>query len=514
MSYLTLPYAYLKDKAKILTVIFIYVLSLHPILAQEEVKKIDITSDFIEFDAELGKGAKRLMGNVVFVHEDIYMTCDSAHYFSEENLVDAYSNVHLWQSDTLDLYGDFLKYEGDNKIARVRNNVLLIDKETRLTTDYIDHNFGNDLAYYLGGGNIVNGENNLKSEVGYYYTKEKLLFFKDSVVVTNPDYTMYSDTLKYNTQTEISYFLGPTDIISEDNYIYCENGWYDTQNNISQFNQNARLESKGSILLGDSIYYERETGMGKAFINVEMIDTAQDIILQGNYAIYYEESEYVMITDSALMIQIDKGDSLFIHADTLLSIADTIPDKRLIKTYNHVKFFRPDIQGKCDSMVYSDIDSVFRFYGEPVLWSDENQMTSEFIELYTKNKQLNRIEMINSAFIISQEDSIKFNQIKGRNMTGFIKNNKIQHINVDGNSQSIYYAKEEENIIGVNKTLSSNLIIRFVENEIDQIIYLTQPKGTYFPISKFPETESRFSNFVWFDDYRPLNKSEVFIWKK
>ncbi|MCF8380954.1 MAG: hypothetical protein K9H49_15375 [Bacteroidales bacterium] len=514
MLHLTFSYRYLKNKEKLFSAAFLLALSFPSVFAQAQVKKIDITSDFIEFDASLGSGAKRLLGNVVFLHEDVYMTCDSAYYFSDENLVDAYSNVHLWQGDTLDLYGDFLKYEGENKIAKVRKNVLLIDKETRLTTDYIDHNFGDDIAYYLGGGKIVNGENNLESMIGYYYTKEKLLFFKDSVKVTNPDYTIYSDTLKYNTQTEISYFLGPTDIISEENYIYCENGWYDTQRDISQFNKNAWLESKGSVLKGDSIYYERETGMGKAFVNVELIDTVKDVVLRGNYALYYEKSEYAMITDRALMIQIDKGDSLFIHADTLFSMTDTVPDKRLIKAFYKVKFYRDDIQGKCDSMVYSEIDSAFRFFGEPVIWSDENQMTSEFIELYIKNKQLHRIEMINSAFIISQEDTVKFNQIKGRNMTGYIKNNEIQNIKVDGNSQSIYYGKEGEEIIGVNKTLSSNLIIRFVKNEIDQIIYLTNPNGTYYPIAKFPETESRFPNFVWYEDYRPQNKSEVFIWKK
>ena len=84
--------------------------------------------------------------------------------------------------------------------------------------------------------------------------------------------------------------------------------------------------------------------MGKAYINVEIIDSTKELILQGDHAIYFEKSEFAMITDSALMIQIDKEDSLFVHADTLLSVADTIPEKRLIKCYNHVKIFRE----KCD----------------------------------------------------------------------------------------------------------------------------------------------------------------------
>jgi lipopolysaccharide export system protein LptA len=431
--------------------IFLFLLSFPRFLQAQETKKIDIVSDYIDFNSETGSNAKHLIGNVRFKHEDIFMTCDSAYYYSDENIVDAFSNVHLWQGDTLNLYGDYLKYNGNEKIAQVRRNVILLDNENKLTTNYIDHDFSKNLAYYIGGGNIINGNNTLSSEQGYYYTKEKLFFFKDSVVVVNPDYTMYSDTLKYNTVTEVSYFLGPTDIIAQDNYIYCENGWYDTKNNISQFNKNAYLESGGKILKGDSLYYERETGVGRAFYHVELIDTSQNIILQGNRAIYNENTEFAELTDKALMIQVDKGDSLFIHADTLKSVSDTIPESRMIKAYYHVKIFREDLQGKCDSLIYTDIDSAFRFYGEPVLWSDDNQITAEFIEIYTKNQALDRIEIINTAFIISQEDSVRFNQIKGRNMTAYVKNNQLQTIDVNGNAQTVYYAKEGLDIIGANK---------------------------------------------------------------
>jgi lipopolysaccharide export system protein LptA len=478
----------------------------------QEVKQIEINADFIEFDSELGSNAKRLLGNVRFKHEDVYMTCDSAWYFSEQNMVQAYSNVHLWQGDTLDLYGDYLKYSGNTKMANVRRNVLLIDNENQLTTEYIDHDFGNDLAYYLGGGRIVNGNNTLESRQGYYYTKEKLFFFKDSVVVINPDYTMYSDTLKYNTVTEVSYFLGPTDIISEENYIYCENGWYDTRKNISQFNKKAYLENEGKILKGDSIYYERETGLGKAFYNVELIDTSQNLILQGNKAIYLEQTEYAMLTDSALMIQVDETDSLFVHADTLLSIPDTIPDRRILKAYYKVKFFREDIQGKCDSLVYTDIDSVFRFFGEPVLWSDENQLTAQRIEMFTHDQKMDRMEMINTAFIISMEDSTKYNQIKGRNMTGFIRDNQLYRIDVDGNSQTIYYARDGEEYIGANKAESSNLKIFFSDNKISKIVFQPNTDGTFYPLKKFGNNVSRLEGFRWLGSSRPMNKKDVFRW--
>ncbi len=480
----------------------------------QKVKTIIIeNADITEIDNTARSKFSRLLGNVEFRHEDVFMTCDSAHFFPDLNMLDAFSRVHIWRGDTLDLYGDFLKYKGDLKLAEVRKNVVLDDKETHLTTQNIDYDMRNDFGYYFGGGRIVSGENTLVSDLGYYYSRDKLFFFKDSVIVTNPEYKMYSDTLKYNTVTKVAFFLGPTDIISDENYIYCENGWYDTDKNISQFNKNAFLQNKEKILKGDSIYYERDNGLGKAFMNVELIDTLKNLVLAGNYVIYEENSDYAMLTDSALMIQIENGDSLFIHADTLKTVSDTIPEKKLIKAYYHVKIYRSDLQGKCDSLVYAEADSTFRFYGEPVLWSEENQITAEFISIETTKKGLNKINMQTAAFIISMEDTAKYNQIKGRDMQGWFKDNQLSVIDVNGNGQTIYYAKDKGELQGVNKAESANLRIYLVNKKIERINFITEPDATYYPLAIFPPSATKLENFKWFGEYRPLNKLDVFRWK-
>ncbi len=483
------------------------------ILAQDTKIIIIDNADITEFDNTGGVQRSRLLGNVKFNHGDAFMSCDSAHFFPEQNLLNAFSKVHIWRGDTLDLYGDFLKYKGNDRKAEIRRNVTLDDTENHLTTDNIDYDLNNDLGYYFNGGRIENGENTLISNYGYYYSREKLFFFKDSVIITNPDYIMYSDTLKYNTVSKVAYFLGPTDIISDENFIYCENGWYDTERNISQFNKNAFLQNKEKILKGDSIYYERESGLGKAFINVELIDTVQNLVLLGNYAIYEEISEYAMLTDSALMIQIDNRDSLFIHADTIKSVADTIPEKKLIKAYNHVKIYRSDLQGKCDSLVYAEADSIFRLFGEPVLWSEENQLTAEFISIETRASALYKIDMKSAAFIISMEDTSRYNQIKGRDMQGWFKNNQLYLIDVNGNGQTVYYAKDKGELQGVNKAESATLKIYLKEKKIDRINFVTKPDATYYPLEKFPPADSRLENFRWFGEYRPVSRYDTFRWK-
>jgi lipopolysaccharide export system protein LptA len=483
----------------------------------QEVRQIELVhSDLILIDKnEDGTRRQKLLGNVRLKHEDGIMTCDSAYVYSETRSVDAFSNVIIEQGDTLVLYGDKLHYEGETRIAQIRNNVKLIDNETVLLTEYLDYNRETDIAYYLNGGIITQEDNTLTSEQGHYYTQTEVFYFKDDVVIDNPDYKILSDTLKYNTQTEVSYFFGPTEIIGEENYIYCESGWYDTKQDISLLSKNALLKNGERILTGDTLYYERNTGFGDARSNVEMKDTTQNIILRGNKGLYYEEAGLATLTDSAMMIQIDGLDSLFVHADTLQSINDTasISDSKILLAYKHVKIFRQDIQGMCDSLAYIEDDSTFHLFGAPVLWAEENQLTASKIELQTRNDEMYRLYMRNIALLTSKEDSTKYNQIRGKNMLGNFKDNDLVRLDVTGNGQTLYYAEDNGVIMGVNKAECTDLIIYLVDNQVHKVNYLVAPSGTYYPLSLLPANQAYLDGFGWYDDWRPKKFLDIFKWK-
>jgi lipopolysaccharide assembly outer membrane protein LptD (OstA) len=485
-----------------------------PLKAQKEQKIEILNSDYLEYDRNIGSGVVKYVGNVAFKQEDMLLYCDSAWLFSEEQVVLAYDSVHIIQADTLHLYGDELRYSGRTKLAEVRRNVTLIDKETVLTTDYLDFDLEKNVGYYEHNGHIVNGDNTLDSRRGYYYTNSKMINFMDSVVIVNPDYTIYADTLKYHTVTEVAYFLGPTEIISPDNYIYCENGWYDTRQNISQFNENAYLESSGQYLRGDSLLYERERGMGRAFDNVELYDSANQVILRGKYAIYHEDPEYALLTDSTLLIQISDKDSLFVHADTLtsISITDTSGTSKILRAYYHVKIFSGDMQGKCDSLCYLEQDSVFQLTGEPVIWSKSYQLTATLIDVHMANDEPDYIDMKSSAFITSRVDSIRYTQIKGRDMKGHFRSGELYRLDVNGNGQTVYFARDEEQLIGVNKAESSNIAIYFSEGELDRINMVSAPKATLYPPFELKKDELYLSGFLWLEEHRPWKMEDIFEW--
>ena len=333
---------------------------------------------------------------------------------------------------------------------------------------------------------------------------------------------MYSDTLKHNTETKVSYFLGSTDIISDSNYIYCENGWYDHNKDISQFNKNAYLKNKEQILKGDSLFYDRNSGIGKAYKNVTFKDSLQDVLLLGNYGFYNEKTGFSFMTDSALFIQVsEKSDSMFMHADTLRSLKDSIFENeeynvfRIIQAYNHVKTYKPDFQSKCDSLVYNLKDSVIEMHTKPVMWSDSNQLSADFILIQTFKNEVERIDMTNNAFIISQSDSLRFNQIFGKEMIAFIDERELHQINVYSEGKSIYFIRDDyQKLIGVNFIECTDMEIYMKDSKVDKIWFFETPKGKIHPPLSLNISDTLLPNFKWDIDYRPENKNEVFIWKK
>ncbi len=407
-----------------------------------------------EIERLTGRRLTRLLGDVQLKHNEIFMTCDSAHFYTGRNQIKAYSRIYMEQGDTLRLRGDSVFYDGTTETASVDGNVELIDKETHLYTNSVKYDVANKIARYNDRGKIINGDNTLTSIIGIYYTSENLFHFKDSVKILNPDYVMTADTMDYNTKTETAFFTGPSELEGDSLYLYCEKGWYDTKNDISRIWENALIDNRQQVIKGDSLFYDGVTGYGQSFRNTSITDTTNSIIVKGDYAWYYKTPEQFMVTEKAVFIQVSDKDSLFLHADTIsaVTISDsTIQNYRLMRAYHGCRMFSKDLQAKCDSLSYSFRDSVIRLYKSPVLWSEENQLTSDSIAIFTKNSQADRLELYNSAFVASQVDRDRFNQVKGRSLTGFFKDNELYKINIEGNGETIYYLLDGDKIVGINQ---------------------------------------------------------------
>ncbi len=467
-----------------------------------------------EYNKETGPDVQRIIGNVIFRHDSALLFCDSAYLNEKQNTVRAFGNVHVKNSDTLNLFGDSLFYDGNTKIARIKSNVILKDTETTLTTDTLVFDRKTRIASYNCWGKIVSGKNVLVSKNGYYYTDPKNFYFQDRVVLMNPEYIMRSDTLEYNTVTEVAYFFGPSSVKGEEDSIYCENGWYDTRNDIARFRKNSKIFRGSQWLTGDSLYYEKATGFGQVFRHAILADTAKDIVLKGNYGEIRRALGNAFMTDSAVAIMIDNKDSLYLHSDTIFATFDKQKEEENIKNifcYWKVKFYRTDLQGMCDSLVYHGIDSTIFMYRDPVLWSASNQITGDTIRMVIRKGSADSLVVASEAFIISRDSTDSYNQVRGRDMVGYFRNNEIYKIRVLGNAETLYYVREEDKtLIGINKAYSSDMLI-FIENgQVSSITYISQPVATLYPEKQISQYDLKLKGFVWIEGKRPLTKFGIF----
>jgi lipopolysaccharide export system protein LptA len=481
----------------------------------QQVRSINIlNADHWDFAKVPGQpDIQKLIGNVAFSDSTAIMYCDSAYYYSS-NKIDAFSHIRIVQtSGALNITSEVLNYDGSKKLAELHKNVVLNDEDINLRTNAIYYDMRAAVASYNDSAHIVNKGTVITSKHGQYYKMDKSIHFQKNVIIIDPQYKIFSDTVNYGTVSKITEFFGPTHIITDKDSIYCERGWYNTLNENSHLYKNPFIITEGRKIKADTLTYLKSTGFGRAVNNVEIIDTAQNAIIKGNFAIYNPEQKQAIVTDSALLIQISEGDSLFIHADTIRSQKDSTEKYNILKAYYKVRMFRKDLQGKCDSLCYSSVDSTLQFHGSPVLWSDSSQLTAEYILMYMVNKKINRLELKNSAFLISRDDSTKYSQIKGKTMTGYFADGKLTKLVVKGNGQTIHFPKDNNEYTGMNKTSSSDVIIYLKEGKIEDIVLLVKPEGTLFPLKDVLKEDMFLKDFKWQEDKKPLSKEDIFIWK-
>lgn len=470
-------------------------------------------SESLSFDQLLNPDVQVLKGNVRFRHDNALMYCDSAFFYEKANSLDAFGRVKIVQGDTLFVFGDFLYYDGNIKLARLRQNVRMENRKTTLTTDSLNYDRIANLAYYYTGGKIVDTENTLTSLWGQYSPTTNEALFKTKVHLKNKNFTMDSDTLRYNTKSNIANIVGPTHILyNEETDIYSDRGWYNTADERMMLLDRSLVKHKdGKTMTGDTIFYDKMKKYGEGFGRVVLNDTVQKSTLYGNYVYYNENTEIGLATDSALLMDWSDKDTMYVHADTLHTSKDSIYD--VARGYYNVRIFRNDIQGLCDSLAYSARDSVLNMFGNPVLWAEENQLSGEFIQAYTKNQKVERVHIQRSAIAIQQEDSVYFNQLSGKEIIAYMDSGELKKVDVNGNAETIYYPKDEKDstLIGLNKTQSSFVIMYLKNKKVDRIVMTSATTGTMYPLTQLSGNDLYLKNFFWLDEQRPKSKDDLFL---
>lgn len=487
--------------------------------SSQQEKKVEILhADSLVGIIQDGIELRRLFGNVRLRQENVVMSCNLATVNDLTNIVEAYGKVKIVQGDTVTITGDTATYNGNLRQALMSGrSVVMNDKTMTLTTKRLDYDLNTSLAYYNTNGRIVDKENTLISKEGYYNTHTKDFLYKYNVKLVGKNqenkkpFSLTADSLRYNTNSKVAFFIAPTQIISEKDTMNARKGLYDTKNKSTFLTGRSTMRNEDYEMTGDTTFYDRQSEKGLARGNVVMVSRKDKTILYGKAGTYSGKEGLAKIWGDALMKRAEGTDSLFLSADTLISIENKEKKTRTLFAFHNVLIFKEDLQGKCDSLVYQSTDSTIYFYQKPILWSDKNQSTADSIQVMLANNKIQQMYLRSKSFVIATDSLNHFNQVKGRKVTAlFGKEGKMEKVFVEGNGESIYYVLDDKNIlVGMNKVECSKMNLNFDKGKVKRIAFIAKPDATLSPPKDINDEKKYLPDFVWRIQEKPTKEQTI-----
>ncbi|MFN3998270.1 OstA-like protein [Algoriphagus sp.] len=475
------------------------------------------TLEIIKADLLRGaNGFDRLLGNVQMKHQNSLIYCDSAYFFRTENRAQLFGRVRIQDTeDPITTTSTYAEYDGNTKVAKLRNKVVFTNQTTTLYTDYLDYNRETNVATYFNNGKVVDSTNVLTSERGVYEVNVERITFRQNVVLVNPDYTMKTDNLVYLTIPKTSETKDLTNIVSKEGYkLDAQKGsFYDTQQKQFRFFDGI-VETEESRIKAMELFYDEGKAYYKGKDDVRVLNKERQVEVYGDNGEYWEERKYSLVHGNALVRKYFEKDTLFMTADTLISQDSEADTAKFLLAFKSIKLTKTDLAGIADSLVYNYSDSSIRLFQDPVMWNQKSQISADSMVFFIVNEELDRVYMKDKAFAIMSDTLLNFNQMKGREMTGYFLDGQMEKLFIEGNGESLYFALEADTLTqGINRILSANIKLTFEEGAIRKANFGIRPDGKFTPVQKIDEKISRLDGFNWRIEEKP-DKQAIDAWRK
>jgi lipopolysaccharide export system protein LptA len=460
-------------------------------------------------------GFERLIGSVQMKNQNSLIYCDSAHFFREENRARLFGNVRIEDTeDPVKTRSAYAEYDGNTKMAKLRNRVVFSNGSTTLYTEYLDYDRLGNIAYYYNSGKVVDSVNVLTSERGRYEVNLERITFQDEVVLVNPDYTMKTSYLVYLTVPKTAETKGLTNLLSKDgNKLDAQNGsFYNTQSKQFRFFDGI-VETETSRIKGKQLFYDEIAAYYKGEDQVSVFNKERQVEVFGDVGEYWEERKYSLVHGNALVRRYFEKDTLYMTADSLISQDNELDSVKFLLAFRAIKILNKDVSGVADSLVYNYSDSSIRMFQDPVMWNSKSQISADSMVFYIANEELDRVYLKDNGFVITSDTLFNYNQMKGRIINGYFKEGQIDKLDIDGNGESLYFALEGDTLTqGINKTLSSTIKLRFQDGAIARVTYGVKPDGKFTPFQLVNEETSRLEGFKWRIEEKP-SMEDINAWR-
>lgn len=507
---------------------------------------LSIFADSLHYNADTRQC--ELFSNVSFTKVDQKLYTEKLSYNTETKIA-AYDNNGTFTNGPTWVKSHSATYDTKTDDIILNDRVFVQDPDFDIKTTKLKYNSKKSLVTFLAPI-IVKQKDGTKlySESGFYDIGKKYGEFngnpqyqKDDVKAIAKDRMVYDGTRLYyyllgdaRYQDSLRYVQGQSiKYYQKKEYFEIDGGKgfaflqdsaqmlkgkvikYDKKNDILKTTGRSRIEDKSFIIESDNNDFNNQVGMGSSSGNVILYDKENQTAIHAEEAVMDRKNDFIKAFGKRAMVSIvNDSDTIYLSADTLLSyrrdtsFGDT---SRIIQAYNDVKIFGKSFQGACDSIYYTSLDSIFRLYDQPVLWSDTtNQYSGDTILIFQKDNKLSQLLLQEKARILSTDDEVYFNQIAGKTIQAFISDNKLKSLRVNGNAQTVFYNKnDKQEYTGVNTLDCSHLTAYFEDNKLDNIKFYKKNDGKYYPMNKANHAAIQVPGFKWDIARRPMTLEEM-----
>jgi len=464
-----------------------------------------------------------LVGNVKLRKAGMWMYCDSAYFFERTSSFDAFGNVRMQQGDTLFVYADELNYDGPQQLAVLfadpGKKVRLINRDVKLETDIFNYDLAAEMGYYNIGGQLTDKQNILTSVEGQYHPNSKQAYFNydvhlESVQENKKDKVIINtEALTYNTYTHIAEINSPSEIINADGTIYTSLGIYNTNVGTADlFSRSTVRTNKGNTLTGDTLFYDRKKQYGEAFGNMVLVDSARQSEILGNYGYYDEVRDSAFVTGHALAKEYSKGDTLYLHGDSITAYMDLSDSTRVTNVYHRVRVYRSDIQAICDSLSLTERDSIMYMYRHPIVWSDERQIFGNIINVHLADSTVDWARLPQTGFVAEHIAEDCYNQISGNDMTAWFADSVLTRLYVEGNVMLNMFPMEKDSTYNKFAYVESSYMdAYFNKNQVEHVTFWPETTLKITPLYLARRNSYYLPKFKWFEFLRPRTPGDVFV---
>jgi lipopolysaccharide export system protein LptA len=482
-----------------------------------------------------------LKGKVILINNDEdYLYTDYLDY-DMKNKTAYYRDKALIKSGETELTSKKGSYNLNSNWAKFQEKVKVTGEDNFLmVTDSMEFNTKEEIANWHIPALIYQDSAELFSNTGTYHIKSKEAWFIGNAQYKKDDTETESDSIYYNGFTK-NVTLTSIDSLakyrSKNEFAQAKKIIYNDNEETIELQKNAYFKNKDSEAKGETLTYNKKEdkfnliGGGTIsdstnIVSAKKIDLNKkenkgiftgDVIIRDTIAKteIKADSTYIDKSQDYLLASKKNGKTLFsseIDNDTLFVVSDTLKRKKYIvkidstkndtsiifSSFHRVKLFKSDLQGICDSMAFNEKDSIFTLFNQPIMWSDSSQFSGDTIKIYLKNKKIDRLEILQNAFVVTSDDFVYYNQIKGRKMVATFKENAIHKLYVNGNAECLYYMKDDEDAyIGANLTESSSIVFEFENKKIKHIKFYKEPNSVITPMKDADHDKMKLKGFKW-----------------